>query len=428
MRTKRNCRHPGAVTTTPTTYSPTTTRDRALAPDLARGAMLLLIALANAPWYLWASDSRLLSQHPVDGSPLDQAVQSVMLIAVDSRTYPMFAFLFGYGIWQLYSRQLAAGTDRLEARRLLRRRHLWMLVFGAVHALLLWMGDIIGAYGLAGLVLVALFLDRRDVTIKIWAGVLVGLLGLGAIGGALGALVINLLPASVTAQFTTTQVDLGFTAAEPNYLLSMVWRIGAWLIVTPTQGLVMLAVPAAILIAILAARHRVLEEPERFLPLLRRTAVVGILIGWSCGLVSALQNLDLLGLSRASDFMFPAVQTFAGLACGIGYVALFGLVAERMSRRGRVGPVASAIRAVGARSLTCYLAQSVVFAPLMSAWGFGLGAELSSWSIALVAIATWLATVVLAVLLERAGRRGPAETLLRRLAYPRRARVPEPAR
>ncbi len=400
---------------------PTAAGERSLAPDLARGFMLLLIVLANAPWYLWASEERSLSAHPADGSVADSVVQTIMLVAVDSRTYPMFAFLFGYGIWQLYRRQTASGVDPREARRLLRRRHLWMLAFGGVHALLLWMGDVIGAYGLAGLVLAALFLDRRDLTLKIWAGVLIGLLGLNAVFGTLGAILVDLLPTDVTASFASTALDLDFAISEENYLLSMVYRLAAWLIVTPVQGLIGLAVPAAVLLAVLAARHRILEEPGRHLPLLRRTAVIGIAVGWVCGGVVALQNMDALGVSRASDIMFPLIHTVSGLACGVGYVALFGLIAERIGRHGRVGPVTSALRAVGSRSLTCYLAQSVVFAPLMTAWGFGLGARLSSWSIALVAVATWLATVALAVALERAGRRGPAETLLRRLVYRRSA-------
>ena len=59
-------------------------------------------------------------------------------------------------------------------------------------------------------------------------------------------------------------------------------------------------------------------------------------------------------------------------------------------------------------------------APLLSAWGFGLGAVLGSAQLALFAIGVWLVTVIVAYALERAGRRGPAEVLLRRLVYGRR--------
>ena len=55
--------------------------------------------------------------------------------------------------------------------------------------------------------------------------------------------------------------------------------------------------------------------------------------------------------------------------------------------------------------------------PVLAAWGLGLGGRLSSWSVAAYAVAVWLVTVVAAYALHRAGGRGPAEVLLRRLVY-----------
>ena len=102
-------------------------------------------------------------------------------------------------------------------------------------------------------------------------------------------------------------------------------------------------------------------------------------------------------------------------------MALFGLIGHRMHPRGtsRPGRSASAVTAVGKRSLSCYLVQSVICAPLLAAWGLGLGGTFGSAAVALFAVGVWLLTVVLAYLQERAGQRGPAEVLLRRLVYPR---------
>ncbi|PJJ72645.1 putative membrane protein YeiB [Diaminobutyricimonas aerilata] len=388
---------------------------RAIAPDLARGAMLLLIAIANAPVYLWDEPAPLTSAHPLDASLADRIVQSLAIIAIDSRTYPMFAFLFGYGIVQLYRRQREAGADRRRARRLLRRRHWWMIAFGAVHAGLLWMGDILGAYGLAGLLLTWLFLDRRDATLRVWATVLTTLLALASILMAVGGALLATIPEDTL--LGPEEFSLHGPNAETDYGASVIARLGFWAFLAPGQGVLGLVTPIAILLAFLAARHRVLEEPERHHLLLRRVAIGGIACGWTVGAVVAAQNAGLLGIPRAVDWVFFGVNALAGLACALGYVAVFGLVAAHVRDR-PVGALSGALQAVGKRSLSCYLAQSIVFAPLMSAWGLGVGAHLSSWSIALVAVATWLLTVVLAVLLERAGRRGPAEWALRRLAYP----------
>ena len=86
--------------------------------------MLLMIVLANTPWYLYGSTAGLATIHPEDGSALDRFVQLLIMTLVDSRVYPMFAFLFGYGMVQMFSRQVAAGIPVKPARRLLRRAEL----------------------------------------------------------------------------------------------------------------------------------------------------------------------------------------------------------------------------------------------------------------------------------------------------------------
>jgi uncharacterized protein len=409
-----------ATPATPVIPRPAALTGRVVAPDLARGVMLHFIAVANAPFYLWGQAAGMTSAHPPGATGLDLAWQTISLIVIDGRSYPMFAFLFGYGIWQLYRRQAEHGVDQATARRLLRKRHLWMIAFGAVHALLLWMGDVIGAYGLAGLILAAIFLDRRDFALKLTAGILAALTAMWALSAlAAGLLLPAVLPPGAFSIPGGEDVDfLRFTQAEDDYLLAAAMRIGFWIVVTGAQ-LLGFIIPIAILVALVAARAGVLEQPERHLPLLRRVAVGGIAIAWTMGAVVAAQNAGLL-LPDEYGWAWLGLNTLAGLCGGIGYVAVFGLIAARVRER-PPGVVRGALQALGKRSLSGYLAQSVVFAPLMSAWGLGLGTHLSSWSITVIAFATWLVTVVLAALLERVGKRGPAEWALRRLVYPKAA-------
>ncbi|MEY9213589.1 DUF418 domain-containing protein [Thermobifida halotolerans] len=398
---------------------PVRSGERALAPDLARGFMLLLIALANTVWYLWAVDSSGLVAHPLDGSAADRIVQGVLITVVDGRTYPMFAFLFGYGMVQMWNRQRAAGATEKDVRALLRRRNLWLLVFGFVHAALLWFGDILGAYGFVGLVFGWLFLRRADRTLLVWATVLAGLLTAVTALALLGALVAP--EAATTATSPDPASGLLFPSpalnSEEDYLTSVVLRVVPWLFLVVAQGLLTLTIPTALLLAFWAARRRILEEPGSHLGLLRTVAFVGIPLGWLGGLLHALHHLGLLDLPQAVGEALLSVASATGLATGVGYVALFGLISHRLSRRAATGPAVTALTAVGKRSLSSYLAQSVLCAPVLAAWGFGLGAHLHSATMALYAVGVWLATVVLAYLQERAGQRGPAEVLLRRLAY-----------
>ena len=88
-------------------------RDRALAPDVARGAMLLLIALANVHLYLY--DRPLgVRLYPAGLAGADAVVAGLQMVLVDGRAYPLFGLLLGYGLGQLAARRRGR---RLPSRR-----------------------------------------------------------------------------------------------------------------------------------------------------------------------------------------------------------------------------------------------------------------------------------------------------------------------
>ena len=404
---------------------PVRASERALAPDLARGAMLLLIVLSNTAFHLWAAEHGPSGWHPVDGTPLDGAVQFAMITALDLRAYPLFAFLFGYGMMRLYERQVAHGASDRSASLLLTRRSLWMVAFGAVHASLLMAGDIVGAYGVTGVALAWLLMRRSD---RVLLGVAVVLALIAAVPAVQGLWTVASqgltgITAAVPPEAPSTHF---YAAGEADWAAAARMRITTWLFVTAAGSLLGVTSVAAMAVGMWAARRRVLEEPGRHLRLLRWTAAVGVPVGWLGGLPSALVHVGVLEAAPAAvaeDGPLPALQSATGLVCGLGYAALFTLLALRIATRGRPGRAAGAVAALGKRSLSGYMAHSLLFAPVLAAWGLGLGAHLGSASMALFAVAVWLVTVGAAYGLDRAGRPGPAEALLRRLTYGRRLRT-----
>ena len=373
---------------------PTPLVERSLAPDLARGGMLLLIALANVHSYLYSSQG--LRSYPAELAPPDQVVVLVQMLLVDGRAYPLFALLFGYGITQLAWRRASTGTPADTVVSIVRRRGAWMVAIGFLHALLLFSGDIVGAYGLVAVVLAGVLVRAAD-------GALVRLAAAGlVVGTLLGSLTGFRLPAG------TPDVR---SIAQPDALLAVAGRVLEWLsggpVLTGIQVFGMVALGAWV------ARRRLLDDPAAHLPLLRRLAVVGIAAGVLLGLPLALHAAELLGdLPIGRGLLYGALHTVGGFAAGVGYAAAFGLLALRLR-----GPAGEALAAVGRRSLSCYLAQSVAFAMLLPAWSLGLGGTATPGQAALLGLGVWLVTVVAAVLSERNGVRGPAETVLRRLTY-----------
>lgn len=381
--------------------------ERALAPDLARGVMLLFIALAHAPAYLFGRSIGV-GGFPAEGGTPDRVAAFLLTDLVNGRAYPMFAALLGYGVHQLVARRAAASTiDGMPAYDV-RRRGWFLLLFGAVHAALLWSGDILGAYGVVLVCCAGLFLRLRGRAVAALgaASVLIS-----SVGGATGALPIE----GATSPVRST--------AEPDLVVAAGMRVLDWL---PTLVLQPLGVAGAVAIGVWAARRRVLEEPERHGRLLRRTALGGLVLACLGGLPMAwLAAGSAPGTDAEPLLMLAGGLHYASGYGGIGYAALVGLAVVRLRRRGGAdvgaAPVVRALGACGQRSLSCYLAQSVVFVTLLAASVGGLGAHLGLAAVCGVAVLTWLATVLAADQLRRRGRRGPAEILLRRLTYGREA-------
>jgi uncharacterized protein len=373
---------------------------RSLAPDLARGAMLLLIALANAPLYLYGNgtygDGVWVHGHPV----LDQVVLLLQTIFVRGRAYPMFALLFGYGIVQLLRRHTSNGVDEVAVRDLVRRRGWWMVLVGFLHALLLFSGDIIGAYGLLAVLLADVLIRARDRTLLImaawWTVPVVLFRALENRASPLGAKASSLADPLEAA---------GIRVLE--------WVQGSII------GSIFSLVPA-VLLGVWAARRRLLDDPERHRQFLLRVAVLGVGLATVGGLPWALVRASWWEPSSEVVAMLAGVvHILTGYGGGVGYAAIAGLVAIRVRNRDRAGPVVTALAACGQRSMTCYLLQSVVFVAVLAAYGGGLGNRLGLAEIAILATATWALTVLLADGMARRNHRGPAELLLRRLTYAR---------
>src|SRR5690606_6989715 len=128
-----------------------TKAERSLAPDIARGGMLLFIAIANVALYVYDSgfDSY---GHFTDSTRADHVALFFEQLLAAERSRPMFAILYGVGISVMASRMFARGVEPKGVRKILRRRSWWLILFGLVHAVLLFYGDILAPYGATGLI------------------------------------------------------------------------------------------------------------------------------------------------------------------------------------------------------------------------------------------------------------------------------------
>lgn len=414
---------------------------RAGGPDLARGIALLGIALANLVGWLHGSAwTALLKQQ--DASAADRVVDVLLALLVDNRGFPLFALLFGYGIGILRRRSLERGERTGRFLRRMLRRFAVLLAIGLAHAILLFSGDILVGYAVIGM-LCALLMTRGRVVLA--AAAIVTLPALGVLGWVDGTVGLG--------------GGTGYAAASaPDYLAGVGIRAPDalhGLLLAPIEEIGLLS-PMAL--GALMARGALLEDVPAHRRRLGRLARWGLAIG----LVGAVPLTAVLVLDPAHARLdvevvlgiLGVLHQVSGLAGAVGLAAGAALLAARWGPRpaarapgadgglasatatatptdtpaataaapppaGARDPLGAAVRAVealGAVSLSAYLAQSVLCLLLFPPYTLDLGAQLGSAGAAALVLAGWLLMLPPAVLLRRSGRRGPMEHVLRALA------------
>ncbi|MFD7156985.1 DUF418 domain-containing protein [Kribbella sp. NPDC059898] len=392
------------TTLNPTTdhRGPVTGRERALAPDLIRGAMLLLIGLANSANFAFAG------QPGVESTPhgFERILNFLKLTFVDARAYPVFAVMFGYGLVQLARRQQASGATNSAVRRILVKRNAWLIAFGLVHATLLYFGDFLGAYGVVGIACALLLLNRGDkfhrIVLALWAFMTLETLFVAA------KAVASIVTSSGPAHTLTNSPNPSLAAT--SYLSSLVHRLQEY----PLHMASVFGFIVIVWLGVWAARKQLLENPTAHKTLLTRVAVGCLGITFLGGLPLALIGAGWMHVDQAAVDSASLLSHVSGMFGGPGYVALFGLIVARI--RTQSLPV-RAISALGQRSLSGYLFQSVSWMILLAPFTLDLRFGSTAYTAALVAIGVWIISVVAAYAMSRRSYRGPAETLLRRLVY-----------
>ncbi|OLF05929.1 hypothetical protein BLA60_34335 [Actinophytocola xinjiangensis] len=364
-----------------------------MAPDLARGFMLLLIALGHssvlrAAW----SDGGYSNDDPI--SAFYNAAAAVLL---DGRGAALFAFLFGYGLSQMYLRYSQRGYEWPKFRGLIQRRGFWLLVIGLLHTALLFFGDLLAAYGVVTLIF---FAALRWTSRSLW------------ITGS-----IFLTAGTLVYAFGIPQVFQSLSQPETVTPLSdMLYRF-QWPMMIP---LVVVGAVFPVLVGIWAARKRLLDEPHLHRSYLRKVAVYGILITIVLGLPYALINGGYIMTESMVVYNGTYwINQMGGYFGGFAYAALFGLLAAKIGDRRN--KVVNALVATGQRSLSCYLFQSLCWMVLGAPYLIGLGNTMSELGALGVGALVWIFALCVSALMAKRGVRGPVEIVYRRLTYGRSA-------
>lgn len=395
--------------------SPTPSRIRYATPDIARGIALLGIALANisTAWILTTDASYAEHFGGVygQGSVLENLAVVFSAMFVHVRGLPMFTTLLGFGVGLITMSLWRRNYPLPRARTVLLRRYGLLAVFGLVHLVLLFFGDIMVSYGLGAMVL-ATMISLKDRTLMIIAWVLIGIqIAFTTAGAVVMALVPDLMAFGLG--------DIADNSSYLGYLRTNLVVGGSQLMALPvTVGMLL----PLMIIGFVWARRGVLADLDAHATLLRRWVAVTVAVILLVGLPWGLAAVGVLPGNL--EAFFSVLNGGVGMLTGPGILAAFALACRGIQERIDAGsyrpsvPV-RAVTALGRRSMSGYIMQSFLFLvltqPFTLGWGIGSGV-LTQMGIAFL---VWLITLVLAYVGDLAGWPGPLEWLHRRLAYGR---------
>ncbi|MFD3543967.1 DUF418 domain-containing protein [Streptomyces sp. NPDC058662] len=386
--------------------------------DALRGFALLGILLVNA--LMMASPYALGTIRDPGASTLDRAVEGLVQTVVVGKFYLMFSFLFGYS----FTLQLDS-AEREGARpvpRLL-RRSLGLLVLGVLHAVLLFTGDILMAYAVLGLVLVA----ARDCSPR--TARRAALIVFGCVSAFMLLLgVLSLLMSDAEAAALDAELAAGFPQLVSDYRGDAASVVRANLDQLPDA---LLAIPvmggfvvAAFLAGLYGGKSRLLTATAGRRARTRRVLLLGVAAGLPGAVFAGLAATGPLGPRWA--ILGHAVGTVSAAALTAAYVC--GMLLLMASARG--ARVTALLAPAGRMALTNYLGQSLVMALVFTGYGLALYDRLSPAVVVLGALALYAAQLALSTYLMARYRYGPVEWLLRavtlaRLPRDRVAPVPD---
>jgi uncharacterized protein len=385
--------------------------------DLIRGVAVLGILAINIAGFAGPSIGAVTPNFPAPAGPWNEAAFALGFVLFEGKMRALFAMLFGASMALFLDRAEARGDDgdALQARRLG-----WLLLFGALHYVLLWWGDILFAYAACGLML--LLMHRLPARLLLaGAGTLFLVMSLDGMLAALPlvaaeeAVRLGEASAGQTATIdayhraiaTAWQRELGQYTGGYGHILSIKMRDHPfWQF------------------------HGVIDGFGEYLPFMTLGLVLqrrGFFAGtWSpralltLGLAATLTGLaaTLAVLAWLWLRHFPPVAMDAALRDGLalphlamafGYAALLVRAAPRLLATA----LGRRLAAAGRIAFSNYLATSLVMTALFYGWGLGLFAQVAplgrwgfvllGWALMLGWSAPWLSR----------WKRGPLEWLWR---------------
>lgn len=371
--------------------------ERVEAIDLMRGFALLGILLIN----MLAFHSPLYYIDPYTwfDAPGDTATFAFLDVFIQASFYPLFAMLFGYGLGMQFLRAEARSKPFAPMAS---KRLAVLLVFGILHAFLIWYGDILITYAIMGFLLIGMIrLESK------W------LLSLGVIIYVIPQTLLLILMFAAVALDSSFYVGIqqvqNSIAAYGGGTFAEIFRqrFDDWLYGNNPLNYFILIVTILPLtmVGAAAAKWRLIERTKELKKTWISLAAGGLFIGLLLKLAPYIfePNIALTYLQ----------EIFGGPLLAVGYAAIIALLAQSGSIRKMLRPLSK----VGRMSLTTYITQSIIATTIFYSYGLGLYGQVSLLTGTLMALGIFAVQLIFAEIWLSKFNQGPLEMIWRKGTY-----------
>ena len=417
----------------PKPLAPVRVPERIASVDVLRGVAVCGILLMNIyafglPWPAYVNPSM-----GGGAGALDRGTFWFTHLLVEMKFMTIFSMLFGAGL-ALMAERAAARGGRFGG--LYYRRLLWLLLFGLVHAYLLWFGDILYWYAVCGVVLYPLRRLRPRTLIVL--GLLL-VMASTPISLGFGFFVMPQMKTAAAEALAAQEAGDELTEEQEK-------AIETWKGMAPTQEMVdeelevyrngyigqvvhraplvlmfqtvfiiffgFWRIAGVMLLGMALAKLGVLSASRS-----NRFYTVCCLVGYGIGLPLTLLGARGLAL-RDFDPMFAnqggyIPNYYGSMLVALGHLGLVMLVCKS----GVLSGLAQRLGAVGRMALTNYLLHTVICTAVFYGWGLGLFGYLGRFALMGVVLAVWIFQLLISGPWLARYRFGPAEWLWRSLTY-----------
>ena len=390
-------------------------RERIVSIDLLRGVALAGILIMNIQSFSMPTAAYLNPTAYGDFEGLNRWVWILSHLVASGKFMSIFSMLFGAGVLIFINHAAARGenTAALHFRRLA-----WLLLFGILHAYLLWPGDILVCYALCGMV-IWFFRNMKPVPLL---RVSLFFFLVPMVLGILWAFTLPYWPLEALASMKETwnpaseSILLELDAMRGGWLEQMHSRVPHAIEMQTTVFMVETAwrVISMMLLGMFLLKKEILTA-RRSRQFYIRMTLLGLGLGYLLSAAGVWMNFKHGWTLEYSMFLGGQFNYLGSVAVALGYTGLVMLI----SKSGHFRKWVKAISGVGRTAFSNYIFQTLVCTLIFYGHGLGLYGSVERKFQLLMVVGVWIVQLVLTSLWLSRFRQGPLEWLWRRLTYGR---------